>query len=87
MSVYAVTRYTLTCNGRIPDASRKTGARLCLKAYEVPGDTPAWPKPGALRKLAAAGGWTRVPSPLGRKYDTDLCPDCSAREAAAKEHR
>lgn len=34
---------------------------------------------GALRKLAAKDGWTRVLSPSGRKHDWDYCPQHKRR--------
>jgi hypothetical protein len=78
MSVYSVTRYQLYCNGRRRDSPRK-GA-LCLRDYEPPADLDHIPKPAELRKLAAKEGWTRVRSPLGRRYDQDICPDCKPTE-------
>jgi hypothetical protein len=64
MTVYSVTRHKLYCNGG------------CLRHYEPPADLDHLPRPAELRKLAAKEGWTSARSPLGRKYDRDICPEC-----------
>lgn len=85
MSAYGITEYQLFCNGRMT-----CGGELvpCGRAFKTPADYAGHMRPAALRKTAAAEGWTHVRSALGRRFDDDYCPDhkpagnCSPRGAA-----
>jgi hypothetical protein len=86
VTVYALTRYDMHCNGRVPSEGSPTGYRSCYKPYVPPAETSRYAKPAELRKLAAKDGWTHVRSALGRRFDFDYCPEheVDAREAAAR---
>jgi|HubBroStandDraft_2_1064218.scaffolds.fasta_scaffold38048_4 hypothetical protein len=75
----SITRHEIFCNGLVTgavpgDPGRET---LCLKSYVPPEGAARPSSPAALRKLAAADGWTthRVRIAGRSVVIGDFCPD------------
>lgn len=59
----------------------------CWKEFQPdPEAVRGYPPGSVLRREAAKAGWTRVPSPVGRRFDRDYCADHpEGRAPAGKE--
>jgi hypothetical protein len=58
----------------------------CWKEFQPdPEVVRGYPPGSVLRREAAKAGWTRVPSPVGRRFDRDYCTDHPVGRAPAGE--
>ena len=77
MTAYEHRTYELVCDSPLIHADPKAG-------FFEPGSSrkPRVIPRARVRALAAKAGWAHVPSPRGRNYGRDFCPEHKPAEAA-----